>query len=84
MLSKEPTKKEQKKAAKKEVERKVELEFVVSDEQEFPAFENNQQICDESSEEESDSEVDMAAVNQRLRDAIAQMSAKLQDRFKVS
>jgi hypothetical protein len=62
--------------------------FLASNESEFPAFETNHQICDngveESSEEESDSEVDMAAVNQRLRDAIASMSAKLQDRFKVN
>jgi len=66
---------------------RVEPVFQASNESEFPAFETNHQICDngveESSEEESDSEVDMAAVNQRLRDAIASMSAKLQDRFKI-
>jgi len=64
---------------------RVEPVFEASSEHEFPAFETNHQICDsgESSEEESDSEVDMAAVNQRLRDAIANLSAKLQDRFKI-
>ena len=80
----------QQKKVKKNVEKaempRVEPVFEATNEHEFPDFKTNHQICDsdESSEEESDSEIDMAAVNQRLRDAIANMSAKLQDRFKVN
>lgn len=75
------------KKAEKAEKARVEPVFEASSEHEFPAFENNHQICDNGvaeSSEESDSEVDMAAVNQRLRDAISNMSAKLQDRFKIS
>lgn len=88
MLSKEVSKVVKSPTPRKETpehDNNKENEFNVQlSEGEFPAFEDIHIQEDEEDEEEEEPEIDMAAVNIRLRKAIGKMNGKNQNKFKLS